>query len=576
MTAREVASILYEIETLLALHGEDDFKTRAYARAARSLETSTVDLEEAVRNGTVASIPGVGKNLGAEILEIVESGASSQLEELLTVTPPGLLDMLKIRGVGAKKVRAIHTQLGIDTLEDLEEACRRNQVAALPGFGAKSQEKILLGIEELRRNESKFRIDTAMVEADRLLPLIAGLPSVSRAEVAGRLRRGSEEYESLQFVVAAEDAGEVEHGLRMAGFLEAIQRDGNRITAQADVGVEVKLYISSPRDYVVALHQHTGAHDYAFMLSIPLHDRGYDLREDALYRDGQPVEVTSEEELFALAGIDFIPPEIREGIDEVPNALKQEIPELIEEEDMRGMLHVHSTWSDGQNSISEIAEYVRSLGYSYLLMCDHSKAAFYANGLDERRLEAQGEEIDEINQGYDPAEFRVLKGIECDILADGSMDFSDDVLASLDAVVASIHSNFNLPQEAQTERLCSALANPYVTILGHPTGRLILKRKGYDVDLRRVIDCAAEHGKAIELNANPNRLDLNWRMIRYARRKGVKIPINPDAHTLAGFGVMRYGVKIGRKGLLTKEDVPNTWGVEEFLKFAKGTRGEGG
>jgi DNA polymerase (family 10) len=572
MTAKQIASVLYEIETLLTLQGEEEFKTRAYGRAARAIETSSVDVEEAVRRGAVTGIPGVGKGLGPEITEIVERGTSQQLDELLKITPPGLLDILRIRGLGAKKVRALHTQLGISWPAELEQACREGRVASLPGFGKKSQENILQGIEELKRNQGRFRIDAAMIEADHLLPLLAALPSVERADATGHLRRGYEEYDALQFIVAAESAEAVERDLKETGLLTNVERDGERIEGITDETFPVKIYVAPLADYFVALHQHTGAHDYCFMVSIPLQSRGYDLRDDGLFREGERVELKSEEELFELAGMQYIPPEMREGIDEVPCAMEGTLPELIGESDFRGMLHVHSTWSDGQNSIAEMAEGARSLGYGYLLICDHSKAAFYANGLDERRLEAQGREIDEINKRYDPAEFRVLKGTECDILADGSMDFSDDVLASLDAVVASIHSGFHLPEEAQTERLCGALRNPYVPILGHPTGRLLLTRKGYDIDHRRVINCAAEHGRSIELNANPHRLDLNWRMIKYARRKGVKIAVNPDAHSVAGYGVMRYGVKIGRKGWLTKNDLLNAMTAEEFLAFARGAK----
>jgi DNA polymerase (family 10) len=308
------------------------------------------------------------------------------------------------------------------------------------------------------------------------------------------------------------------------------------------------------------------------MISIPLHERGYELREDGLFKDGELVALGSEEELFELAGMQFIPPEIREGIDEVRRALDGELPELVRSEHLRGMLHVHSTWSDGRSSIADIAEHVRGLGYSYLLMTDHSKAAFYANGLDERRLEQQGHEIDEVNKGYDPAGFRVLKGIECDILGDGSLDLSDDALAALDAVVISVHSQFTLPIQEQTERICRALEHRYSTILGHSTGRLILKRKGYDVDLRQVIETAAQHGKCIELNCNPMRLDLNWRMVRHARRKGIPIAINPDAHSLADFNNMRHGLTMARKAWLTPEGTLNAMGVEEFLGFAAQAR----
>ncbi|MDB5033067.1 MAG: polymerase [Chlorobi bacterium] len=574
MTARDVAKVLYDIETYLGLHGENDFKSSAYGRAARAMETSGIDIAAAMESPGGFAIPGVGKALASEIREIVESGTSSQLEELRGATPPGLIDILKIRGLGAKKVRAIHLQLGVDTLRGLEEAVRENRVASLPGFGAKSQAKILEGIEELKKSSGKFRINTATEYGEHLLSELERLSSTVRVAIAGRLRRGAEEFDSLSFVVESDDPAAVERDLAGIEILGEIARDGRTIRGLIDGSYSLRIDVTPAAHYHAVLHQRTGASDYAFMISIPLADRGYDLREDGLFRDGEPVALESEDDLFRLAGAAVIPPELREGIDEVRRALDGDMPRLLEPDDIQGMLHVHSTWSDGRSGIAEIVEHVRGLGYRYLLITDHSKSAFYANGLDERRLEAQGREIDAINEGLDPAEFRVLKGIECDILGDGTLDFSDDVLATLDAVVASVHSQFTLSGEAQTERICRALANPYVTILGHSTGRLILKRKGYDVDLKHVIQAAAEHGKSIELNCNPYRLDLNWRMARYALRKGVPIAINPDAHTLADFANMRYGVMMGRKAWLTRERTLNALSLDGFLEFVRKSRGE--
>lgn len=571
MTARDVAKVLYDIETLLQLHGGDEMKSKAYGRAARALETSTIDIEAAARAGKI-DVAGVGKTMGAEVMEIVETGTTPLLEELRGATPPGLLDILKIRGLGAKKVRALHLALGVESLEELEQAAIGDRIAGLAGFGKKSQENILAGIAELASAQSKFRINVAMPAGEHLLGVLEGLPSVERASVAGRLRRGAEEYEFLSFVVQSAAPEALAEELRGTGFLNDVALEEQCITGITQEGYPVKIHVACAENFIITLHQHTGASDYAFILSIPLADRGYELREDGLFKDGQPVMLDTEEELFGLAGTQYIPPEIREGIDEVPNALDNGVPELVRAEDLRGMLHVHSTWSDGRSSIPDIAEYVRGLGYRYLLITDHSKTAYYANGLDENRLERQGMEIDEINKKYDPAQFRVLKGIECDILGDGTLDLSDDALAALDAVVISVHSQFSLPMQAQTDRICRALENPYSTILGHSTGRLILKRKGYDVDLKSVIETAAAHGKCIELNCNPMRLDLNWRMVRHARRKGVLIAINPDAHSLADFGNMRYGVTMARKGWLTPDGTLNALDAEGFLDFVARTR----
>ncbi len=568
MTTGQVREILSQIEKLVELHGESSFKARAYSRASRALKSSGVDVETAVREGTLLSVEGIGKGIGAEIEELVETGKSEQHQALLAKTPPGLLDVLKIRGLGAKKVRTLYFDVGIESLGELEYACKENRVALLKGFGQKTQEKILAGIEELRANQGKFRFDMAYRIGQELLPKLEALPSVSRVDISGRLRRGAEEFDSVSFVVEAENANQVENDLAQAELLEKIEKYGDRITGIYDESFTIKIDVASREKYVGVLHQRSAPNDYRFMVSIPLHDNGYELTEDGLYKDNELVALDSEEDLYKLADLQFIPYELREGINEVRKALHKDIPELVTMEDMKGAMHVHSTWSDGGYPIKEIAEHVRSRGYRYLLMCDHSKAAVYANGLDEKRLEEQGKEIDEINKQYDPAEFRVLKGIECDILTDGRLDLDNDALAALDAVVISVHSNFTLSLEEQTARICRALEHPYSTILGHPTGRLLLSRKGYEVDLQQVITTAAKNGKAIELNANPYRLYLSWRMVKYAVSKGVKIAINPDAHSLADFENVKFGVTMARKGWLTPDMLLNAMDADAFQAWA--------
>jgi DNA polymerase (family 10) len=566
MTGRQIASILSDIQTYLELNGEEDFKTRAYARAARALETTTVDVEEAARAGRLTSIPGIGKALAVEVMEIIETGSCELLRELRDKTPPGLIDMTRIRGVGGKKVRTLHQSLGIASLDELETACRENRVAGVAGFGAKSQENILAGITELKRNEGRFRLDVALRIVDELLPRLRELDSVERAETTGRVRRGAEEFDHVSFIVQTADGDRLVAELA-ALFTDVRMVDGV-IRALAEGRFDVRIHVATAETFVPLWHSTTGASDYWFMISLPLASRGYELRAGALERDGSPVTLASEEELYDLAGTQWIEPELREGIDEVRRAIDGTIPELITRDTMRGVLHVHSQWSDGRRTIEEIAEHAVSEGYSYLLMCDHSKAAFYANGLDEHRLEEQGREIDEINKRYDPARFRILKGIECDILADGSLDLADDALAALDAVVVSVHSRFELGREQQTERLCRALEHRYTTILGHATGRLILSRKGYEIEHRQVIDTAARLGRSIEINANPYRLDLAWRFARHARRKGVPISINPDAHHLEDFVNVRYGIVMARKAALAPADVVNTMTVDDFLAWS--------
>lgn len=572
MDSSQVEQLLSRIESLLELHGANQFKSRAYGRAARSLKGSGKNVVAIVEAGEPIDIDGIGSGIAAEIEEIVRTGTTAQLEELMEKTPHGLLDVMSIRGLGAKKVRALWDELGVETLEDLEAKANSGEVAGLKGFGKKTQEGILASIAELRANAGKMRLNRATEVAEELLPKLRELPGVGRAEIAGRLRRGGEEFSAVEFVIETEDPEALESALNESDLFDDVQRKDSVIGALFDQSYRVFLHLSDPDHFVVAYHQRSAASDYRFMVSIPLSEHGYTLEEDALLKDGENVRLESEEELYELAGMQFVPPELREGLDEVRKALDNNLPTLVEPGDLKGMLHVHSTWSDGRNSIAELAEQAHAMGYGYLLMCDHSKAAAYANGLDEFRLEAQGVEIDGINEKYDPNEFRVLKGIECDIMTDGTLDLSDDSLAALDCVVVSVHSNFTLSEEAQTDRVCRALENRYASILAHPTGRLLLRRNGYPIDLKRVISHAADHGKFVELNANPVRLDLNWRMLRYARRKGVKVSINPDAHSTPEFENLKYGVIIARKGGLSAEDVLNTLPADEFLAAIAASR----
>lgn len=574
MDTREVERILSLIESLLELHGENSFKSKAYGRAARSLKGSGVDVVNVVESGEKIAVDGIGAGIGAEIEEIVRTGTTAQLEDLMERTPHGLLDVLSIRGLGAKKVQTLWKELGVESLDDLQAKGEAGEIAQQKGFGKKTQENILAAIAELRSNMGKMRLNVATLLAEDLLSVLSDLPGVGRVDIAGRLRRGGEEFSALEFVLEADDPAAVEGAVIEAGLLKDVQRRDDVIGGLYNGSERVFLHVADSPHYIASLHRHSGASDYRFMISIPLHDRGYELTDEGLLKDGENVPLESEEQLFELAGMQPIPPELREGLDEVRAALDHSLPKLVEQDDLQGILHVHSTWSDGRNSIRELAERAHALGYRYLLMCDHSKAAFYANGLDEDRLASQGFEIDEINREYDPAEFRVLKGIECDIMNDGSLDLADDALAALDCVVVSVHSNFTLPEEAQTERVCRALENPYATILAHPTGRLLLKRQGYPINLRQVIQHAADRGKFVELNANPYRLDLNWRMLRYAGRKGVKVAINPDAHAKAEFDYLRYGVTIARKAWLQKDDVLNTLPVDDFLAAVRASRGE--
>lgn len=573
MTNREIEKVLSTIERLMELHGENAFRSRAYGRAARAIRSSTIDVAARIAEGSDLGIDGIGAGLTAEIGEILETGTSSGLEDLLERTPNGLLDVLQIRGLGSKKVRTLWTELGIESIDDLERSARAGAVSALKGFGAKTEQNILSGIQELRSNLGKVRLHTATILAEDLVALLSALDSVSRVEPTGRLRRGAEVFSLLEFLLVVDDPKALLAELDRYDEVEELKQKERTILFGFRGESRVRLHLSDDASWPVDLHQTTGSSDYLFMFSIPFEKRGYRFEEGRVLKDREPVTVAGESDLFELAGMQQIPPELREGIDEVTNAIDGVVPKLVRREDLRGVLHVHSTWSDGRNSVGELAEAARARGFAYLLMCDHSKAAFYANGLDERRLEEQGREIDRVNEKYDPAEFRVLKGIECDILSDGSLDLADDALAALDCVVISVHSSFTLEEEAQTDRICRALEHPAAGILAHPTGRLLLTRKGYRVDLQRVIAHADEFGKFVELNANPYRLDLDWRMLRYARRRGVLVGIDPDAHAVGELDYVDYGIRMARKAGLEAKDVLNALDADTFLRTVASSGG---
>jgi DNA polymerase (family 10) len=462
-------------------------------------------------------------------------------------------------------VRRLWQELGIESLDQLKELGEEGKIAALKGFGKKSEENILDGIAELKSRVGKMRLDKACRIAEDLLAGLRAFHSVERAEITGRLRRGSDVLDRVDLLVQCGDLKALADELRESDILSDLRLSETSIDGSIDQTYHVRIHVADRDAFPVVWHTTTGSTDYRFMISIPLEEQGYHLEHDRIVRDGKAVPVESESEIFDLASCDVIPPEMREGIDEVRLALDHKLPTLIEESDIRGVIHAHSQWSDGRNSIEEMANEARSRGYEYLLITDHSKAAFYANGLDEKRLEKQAEEIAELNRSYDPDSFRILHGIECDILADGSLDLSDDALASLDCVIAAVHSNFNLSEKEQTDRVCKALENRHVSILAHPTGRLLLSRAGYPIDLKRVIEHAAAHGKSIEVNANPYRLDLDWRMLRIAHRKGIRIGVCPDAHSLADIGLIRYGVVMARKAGLAAADVLNTLPVDRFI-----------
>jgi DNA polymerase (family 10) len=578
MNKNEVTFLLEEIATLLALKEKSSvFEVRAYENAARALSSLDGDITQLVREGKLKGTPGLGPTTIKRIEEMVETGSSPFLEELRTSTPAIKLEMMRIPGVGPKKINAIYDQLHVTTMSELEQACKDDKVAKLPGFGKRTQDKILQGIGFIAEHSNRFLYPIAEKEAARIREALATLPEIVRLEVAGSLRRKRETVKDIDMVLSIDDnAGSDVRRKIMDYFttqpsVKAITGKGEtKSSVVLNSGIAMDLRVVGDSQFPYTLHHFSGSREHhiplrrrALSMNMTINDYGLFKTENG---KEELVPCKNEADIYAALGMEYVVPELREDMGEIEAAAKHELPTLVQESDLRGVLHAHSTWSDGQNTIREMAEACMARGYSYLGLTDHSKAAAYAGGLNEDNLRRQWDEIDALNEEF-AGRFLILKGSECDILRDGELDFSDEILAQLDFVVASIHSNFNLPPEEQTKRMLNAIANPYVDIIGHPTGRILLGRAGYTLDMEAIIEAAVAHGTCIEINSDPSRLDLDWRLVRKARDKGMKIPLGPDAHTLAGIDNMRYGIGAARKGWLRASDIPNTWEVQDVLHF---------
>jgi DNA polymerase (family 10) len=540
MDKKAVAQVLEQIAAFLELKGENPFRIRAFRTAARAVGSFNGDLREGLEDGSLAGTKGVGPATLQIVSEIVTTGRASMLEELREQIPPGLVEMLAISGLGVAKIRQIHDVLDIDSVPELEAAALDGRLAKLPRFGPKTSENILKGIAYLRHASAFRLLYHAADEAEGLRAALERMPGVTRAVVAGDVRRRTEVVRELVLVLAADVApGE----LSSAQIIVTTAVNFGAVLVQA-TGSEAHL-----RD-LAAL---ASAHDFA-------------LTGAALWRGSAFVPTPDERAFYAALGLDYIAPELREGQGEVAAAAEHRLPGLLERSDLRGLLHCHTRYSDGSNTVEQIAVACRDAGYQYVGITDHSQAAAYAGGLRADDLARQADEIDEVNQRLKG--IRVLKGVEADILQDGRIDFDDAVLARLDFVIASIHTRFNMGEREMTARVLAAMDNPHLTIIGHPTGRLLLSRDPYGLDLDAVIDKAAATGVALEINADPHRLDLDWRSVRRARAKGVAISIGADAHSAAGIGNVEYGVGTARKAWLGPADVLNAQPVDAFLARA--------
>lgn len=560
-----VARGLEQIASFLELKGENPFRVRAFTTAARTIEGFSGDLEAAINDGSLAQARGIGPAILQVVTELVQDGRSAMLEELRADVAPGLVEMLGIPGLGVARIRQIREGLGIDTLADLEAAARDGRLAALPRFGARSAAQVLKGITFLRRASEWKLSHHAAAEAAALAEALGALPHVMAVHVAGEVRRRCEVVRELVLVLVADTPPETvfRQLASLPGANEIAGEDERRATLRLAGGTSAQVVVTPPQNLGAVLAQCTGSEAHLNALAKAAAARGFDLAGTALWQGNRFVPTPSEEALYQALGLPWIPPELRETGAE----LGRPVPRLLERADLKGFLHCHTTASDGSNTVLELAGACRDAGYAYLGITDHSRAAAYAGGLTPDAIREQWAEVDAVNASQ-PG-IRVLKGIESDILPDGSLDYDDEVLAGFDFVIGSVHSRFNMSVDEMTTRICRAMDSPRLTIIGHPTGRLLLARDAYPVDLPRLFATAATHGVAIEINADPHRLDLDWRVLAEARAAGVMISIGADAHNLAGLGNMDFGVGIARKGGLGPGDILNCRDVEGFLSFAR-------
>jgi len=572
MDKREIAHILEEIGTLLELQGESPFKSRAYYAGARVvIGLDDAQLQDLAHSGKLKSLKGIGTALAEKIHELVTTGRLRYYEDLKQQVPAGLMEMLAIPGMGPKKVKAIHDQLGIATVGELEYACHENRLVDLPGFGRKTQDNILKALERLKQQRGRFLCHEAMRAAWPLLDALSQADIAARVALAGDLRRRQEIIDRLDVVVGTDQADHLQQAIRRFPFItEVDDRDRTRIHVGLQGGLTADLHLTAADQFAVTLFHLTGNQAHITAVRELARQRGYTLNEQGLWRGSEPVPCREEAEIFAALGLGYIPAELREGRGEVDAAERGELPMLIEAEDIQGVFHVHSTWSDGVAEIEDMVRAAQRLGYRYVGLSDHSQSARYAHGLEPERLRQQHMVIDQLNAKLDG--ITILKGSEVDILADGSLDYPDDLLRQLDFVVASVHSRFNMPREEMTTRIVKAMHNPYVTMVGHLTGRLLLARDGYALDIDTVIDEAIRLGVIIELNANPHRLDLDWRYLRQACGRGLTISINPDAHSPDGLSDVAYGIGVARKGWVSAPSVLNTRDLQEIQTWLRRRR----
>ena len=564
MTNKEIAKALRKLADLMEVNDDQPFKARAYANAAIAVGRATEQLTE-LNKTQIAAIKGIGNSTAEKISELITSGSLAQYQTLVKQTPPGIVTLLEIKGLGPSKVKTIWRQLGVETPDELLYACLENRLVILDGFGQKTQENIRLAIAYYLANQGSKRFADAEPLALTLLQQIRQLPGVTQAELTGQIRRLMPVVDTIELVVAAQHPEDLAKELN----LQVEAQDPEKIISGKDtaLGIPIRIYCCSPANFISKWFETTSTAKHVEELQQAAQKLGKSF--DFKITEPQLQAPDSEAAIYAQVGIAQIYPELREGRGEVNWVLQQNLPQLVTNADIKGIIHAHSTYSDGAATLQAMANRCLELGYNYLAITDHSQAAFYANGLTSDRVALQHPEIDQLNEKFSEHNFKIFKGIEADILPDGSLDYDENTRCNFEVIIASVHSVLRMTEEKANQRLLKAIETPSTHILGHPTGRLLLARLGYPINHKLIIDACAANGVAIELNANPYRLDIDWTWLDYCQEKGVKIAINPDAHSLEGIGHTRYGVLAARKGKLLRQNLLNAYTPTEFEAWLK-------
>ncbi len=568
MTNQDIARIFYNIAEILEIQGENPFKIRAYIKAAQTVESYTKELSEIKDTEELKNLPGIGEKIALKIKELVETNKLEMYEKLKKSEFAPLVELLEVPGMGPKHVRLVYDKLGIKTLDQLEKAARKGKLRGLPGLGEKTEQNILKGIEQERRHKERYPLGEILPKAESIVSQLKKVKEVKDISLAGSLRRMKGTIADVDILVSSTKPKVISDAfVKLPEVQNVLSQGATKSSIVTKDGIQMDLRVVKPESYGSARHYFTGSKAHNIRIRSLGIDRGLKVNEYGVFKGKKSVAGKTEEEVFKSVGLPYIPPEIREDWGEIEAAQKKKLPHLIELKDIKGDLHIHSNWTDGRSTIEEMAQAARKMGYQYIALCDHSPTIGITNGLTPERIKKRKKEIDAVNKKLKG--FKVLNGAEVDIKSNGKMDFEDDILRELELVIGAVHTKFSQPREEMTRRIIQAIENPHVHIIAHPTGRLLGKRDPYEVDMDKLLDAAKANGKIMELNAFPDRLDLNDINCRKAKEKGVKIAISTDSHWTEHLHWIKYGIATAKRGWLEPEDVVNTLSLEKLLKILK-------